>query len=56
MHMNVPLIPQNEIHTESLFENVPQEPDFVNLDPTFKLSPAAATPPVSYTANVIDPL
>ncbi|CAJ2649504.1 hypothetical protein L195_g017938 [Trifolium pratense] len=56
MQMNVPLIPQNEIHTESIFENVSQEPDFVNLDPTFKLSPAAATPPVSYTANVIDPL
>ncbi|GAU18391.1 hypothetical protein TSUD_202800 [Trifolium subterraneum] len=56
MHMNVPLIPQNEIHTESVFENVFQEPDVVNLDPTFKLSPAAATPPVSYTANVIDPI
>ncbi|WJX96885.1 hypothetical protein P8452_78026 [Trifolium repens] len=56
MHMNVPLIPHDEIHTESLFEHVPQDHDSVNLDPTFKLSPAAATPPVSYTANVIDPL
>ncbi|XP_058753861.1 uncharacterized protein LOC131636762 [Vicia villosa] len=51
-----PLIPQNEIRTESSFENVSIEPDFVNLDPTFKLSPPAATPPVSYTHTVVDPL
>ncbi|KAI5401016.1 hypothetical protein KIW84_065743 [Lathyrus oleraceus] len=51
-----PLIPQNEIYIESSFENVSREPDFVNLDPTFKLSPSAATPPVSYTHTVVDPL
>ncbi|KAL5066297.1 hypothetical protein RYX36_028034 [Vicia faba] len=51
-----PLIPQNEIHTESSFKNVFIEPDFVNLDPTFKLSPPAATPPVSYTHTVVDPV
>ncbi|CAK8564381.1 unnamed protein product [Lathyrus sativus] len=50
------LSPQNEIHIESSFENVSREPDFVNLDPTFKLSPPAATPPVSYTHTVVDPL
>ncbi|CAL5199526.1 unnamed protein product [Lathyrus oleraceus] len=51
-----PLIPQNEIYIESSFENVSREPDFVNLDPTFKLSPPAATPPVSYKHTVVDPL
>ncbi|CAI8611478.1 unnamed protein product [Vicia faba] len=56
MPMNKPLIPQNEIHTESSFKNVSMEPDFVNLDPTFKLSPPAATPPVSYTHTVVDPV
>jgi len=67
MSMNVPLIPNNDsdfsfenVHTDSSFQNVPlirnNDSDFVNLDPTFKLSPAAATPPVSYTANAVDPL
>lgn len=67
MHMNVPMIPNNDsdfsfetVHTEPSFQNVPlirnNDSDFVNLDPTFKLSPAAATPPVSYTANAVDTL
>ncbi|KAI5405565.1 hypothetical protein KIW84_052376 [Lathyrus oleraceus] len=51
-----PLIPQNEIYLESSFKNVSREPNFVNLDPTFKLNPPAATPPVSYTHTVVDPL
>ncbi|AES92635.1 hypothetical protein MtrunA17_Chr4g0074901 [Medicago truncatula] len=67
MRMNVPMIPNNDsdfsfetVHTEPSFQNVPlirnNDSDFVNLDPTFKLSPATATPPVSYTANAVDPL
>ncbi|KAL5070256.1 hypothetical protein RYX36_021143 [Vicia faba] len=46
----------NEIHTESSFEYVSIEPDFVNLDPTVKLSPPIAAPPVSYTHVIIDPV
>lgn len=49
--VNVPLILENDIHTETVI----QEPDFVNLDPTFKLSPTA-TPPVSSTATILAPL
>ncbi|KAL5096063.1 hypothetical protein RYX36_000390, partial [Vicia faba] len=47
---------RNEIHTKSSFEDVFVEPDFVNLDPTIKLSPPAATPLVSYTHTIIDPV
>ncbi|KAF7811170.1 uncharacterized protein G2W53_032146 [Senna tora] len=40
--------------TESTFEPVTSEPDCVNLDPTFRLSPTP--PPVSSTSTVIAPL
>ncbi|RDX81388.1 hypothetical protein CR513_37939, partial [Mucuna pruriens] len=66
-YMNVPLLSKNDtdlsfetvhdvnvnvnVHTEPLFET---EPDCVNLDPTFKLSPTA-TPPVSFKATVLMP-
>ncbi|CAJ1941346.1 unnamed protein product [Sphenostylis stenocarpa] len=49
--VNDPLVLEDEIHTEPSFEN---EPDRVNLDPTFKLSPTA-TPPVSLKATVVEP-
>ncbi|XP_027368660.1 uncharacterized protein LOC113874644 [Abrus precatorius] len=51
VNMNVPLVLENDIHTET----VAVEPDCVNLDPTFKLSPTA-TPPVSYKATILAPL
>ncbi|TKY54012.1 hypothetical protein E2542_SST18418 [Spatholobus suberectus] len=63
VNVNVPLVLENDIHTESSFGT---EPDSVNLDPTFKLSPTAtppvfklspsATPPVSLKATVVAPL
>lgn len=40
--------------TESLFETVTDEPDYVNLDPTFNLSPTP--PPISSTSTIIAPL
>ncbi|XP_047164182.1 uncharacterized protein LOC124833690 [Vigna umbellata] len=52
LNVNNLLVPEDDIHTEPSFEN---EPDFVNLDPTFKLSPTA-TPPVSLKATVVAPL
>ncbi|KAK7387758.1 hypothetical protein VNO78_22550 [Psophocarpus tetragonolobus] len=52
VNVNAPLVLENDIHTESSFET---EPDCVNLDPTFKLSPTA-TPPVSLKATVVAPL
>jgi len=52
LNVNNLLVPEDDIHTEPLFEN---EPDCVNLDPTFKLSPTA-TPPVSLKATVVAPL
>ncbi|XP_014508682.1 uncharacterized protein LOC106768198 [Vigna radiata var. radiata] len=52
LNVNNLLVPEDDIHTEPSFEN---EPDFVNLDPTFKLSPTA-TPPVSLKATVVSPL
>ncbi|KAK7264473.1 hypothetical protein RJT34_32082 [Clitoria ternatea] len=55
MNMNVPLVLENDIHTEPSFETFAKEPDCVNLDPTFKLSPTA-TPPVSLKATVVAPL
>ncbi|WVZ12640.1 hypothetical protein V8G54_017170 [Vigna mungo] len=52
LNVNNLLVPEDDVHTEPSFEN---EPDFVNLDPTFKLSPTA-TPPVSLKATVVSPL
>ncbi|KAL2339189.1 hypothetical protein Fmac_013635 [Flemingia macrophylla] len=50
--VNVPLVLETDIHTSTSFET---EPDSVNLDPTFKLSPVA-TPPVHFKATVVSPL
>ncbi|XP_020224922.1 uncharacterized protein LOC109806821 [Cajanus cajan] len=50
--VNVPLVLENDIHASTSFET---EPDCVNLDPSFKLSPTA-TPPVSLKATVVAPL
>ncbi|KAG5101219.1 hypothetical protein JHK84_046188 [Glycine max] len=52
VNVNVPLVLENDIYTEPSFET---EPDCVNLDPTFKLSPTA-TPPISLKATVVAPL
>ncbi|KAK7348457.1 hypothetical protein VNO80_23015 [Phaseolus coccineus] len=52
LNVNNLLVPEEDIHTEPSLEN---EPDCVNLDPTFKLSPTA-TPPVSLKATVVAPL
>jgi len=52
LSVNNLLVTEDDIHTEPSFEN---EPDCVNLDPTFKLSPTA-TPPVSLKATVVAPL
>ncbi|KAK7363746.1 hypothetical protein VNO77_05900 [Canavalia gladiata] len=48
---NAPLVLENAILTETVAE----EPDCVNLDPTFKLSPTA-TPPLSMKATILSPL
>ncbi|KAG4401388.1 hypothetical protein GLYMA_07G260600v4 [Glycine max] len=64
VNVNVPLVLENDIYyTEPSFET---EPDYDNLDPTFKLSPTSthpvfklsptATPPVSLKATVVAPL
>ncbi|ESW25943.1 hypothetical protein PHAVU_003G078900 [Phaseolus vulgaris] len=52
LNVNNLLVPEDDIHTEPSFEN---EPDCVNLDPTFKLSPTP-TPPVALKATVVAPL
>lgn len=51
--MNVPLIQENDIDTESSFETVAEVSDCVNHDPTFRLSPTP--PPLSSTASISMP-
>ncbi|KAI4298694.1 hypothetical protein L6164_032222 [Bauhinia variegata] len=50
--VQVPLTPKNE--AEIPFETATQEPDCVNLDPCFKLSPTP--PPFSSTSTILAPL